>query len=147
MLLGANQGATRRERYCVLVVFERANVLLILVDFAGNGGRIKPMNAFWIWLKGKNWSTHTIAVSLGSFAAFVTADPQAQQFLISLLKTHPAIAAQVIALAGIITAYKRSSTPASTVVQADQIMESATPPTHTEIAAVTPPAPPAQGAQ
>jgi hypothetical protein len=98
------------------------------------------MNAIWTWLKGKNWSTHAIAVSLGSLAVFITTDSQAQQFLISLFKTHPAIAAQIIALAGIITAYKRSSSKASTVAQANMIAASDNPPTQTEVLAVTPPA-------
>jgi hypothetical protein len=102
------------------------------------------MQALWIWLKGKNWSTHAIGATLGSFAVFVTSDPQAQRFLISLLKAHPAIAAQVIALAGIITAYKRSSTPASTVAQASVIMDKPNAPTIAQVVAVTPPpAPPA----
>lgn len=95
------------------------------------------MNALVAWLKSKNWSTHSIAIVLGSIATFISADPQAQQFLVSLLKAHPAIATEIIAFAGIVVAYKKSSSAAGTVAQAKVIEASANPPTPEQVAAAT----------
>lgn len=98
------------------------------------------MNALWTWLKGKNWSTHAIAVTLGSVATFIVSDQQAQDFLVNIFKTHPAIATELITLAGIIVTYKRSSTAASTVAQSNAIQASDNPPTATQVKAAPPPA-------
>jgi hypothetical protein len=95
------------------------------------------MNALVAWLRSKNWSTHAIVVSLGSFAVFITSDPQAQQFLVSMLKAHPAIATQIIVLAGIITTYKRSSSPAGTVAQGIIVAAGTNPPTAAQVNATT----------
>jgi hypothetical protein len=96
------------------------------------------MTALLAWLKSKNWSTHAIGISLASIATVIVSDQQAQQFLINLFNTHPAIATQIIALAGIIAAYKRSSSKAGTVAQANTIMASPNPPTASQVQAATP---------
>ena len=98
------------------------------------------MGGFWIWLKGKSWSTHAIGGGLLTVATIIFTSQQAQQFLQTMFVAHPVIASQIILLAGIIVAYKRSSTPASTVAQATEIMASDNPPTQTQVLAVTSPA-------
>ena len=102
------------------------------------------MNTILAWLKSKSWSTHSIAIVLASVATFITTDQQAQHFIVQMLKTHPAIATQIIAFAGIIVAYKHSQSPAGTVANAEQIMTSPNAPTSSQIEAATIPAAPAK---
>jgi len=102
------------------------------------------MNTLTAWLKSKNWSTHAIGGTLLSIAVFITSDVQAQQFLVTLLKAHPAIASQILVLAGIVVAYKRSSSAAGTVAQSNAIMEGVNPPTTSQVKAADTKIPPAE---
>jgi len=73
------------------------------------------MNAIVAWFKSKNISSHTIAAALVSVATLIVTDEQVRSFLVQALISHPKIAAEVIAVAGIIFKYSRGSSPAGAV--------------------------------
>jgi hypothetical protein len=79
--------------------------------------------ADWIvaWLKSKNWTAHTVFALALPAAGIITFNPQAQQLLVDLLKTHPAFAADIILLAGVIAKYSHSSSLAGTLATARNI--------------------------
>ena len=73
------------------------------------------------WLKSKNWTTHAVLALALPAAGIITFDPQAQQLLVDLLKSHPALAADIILLAGVIAKYSHSSSQAGTLANARNI--------------------------
>ena len=73
------------------------------------------MNWLIAWFKSKNITTHAIAAFCISAAVFITSDPQAQQYLLELLKAHPALATDIVLMAGLIAKYSHSSSSAGTV--------------------------------
>jgi len=91
------------------------------------------MAAFIAWLKSKNITTHTIAALGISAAGLITFDPQVQQFVLTLLKAHPALAGDIIILAGIVAKYSHSSSPAGTVANAKAIMALPNAPTAAQV--------------
>ena len=96
------------------------------------------INKFIAWLKSKNWTAHTVAAFCISAAIFISSDSQAQQFLLDLLKAHPALAADVILLAGLIAKYSHSSSPAGTLAGARAVMDEPNTPTPAQVNAADP---------
>ena len=95
------------------------------------------MNWIAAWFRSKNITAHTVALLAASAAGLITFDPQVQQFLVTLLKAHPAAATDIILLAGIVAKYSRSSSPAGAVANAKAIMANGNAPTAAEISAAT----------
>jgi hypothetical protein len=87
------------------------------------------------WLKSKNISSHTVAALLISAAGLIVGDQQIRDFLVGALASHPKAASTIIALAGIILKYTRSSS--STGAAQNVLADAATPPV---AVVVTPPA-------
>jgi hypothetical protein len=85
------------------------------------------------WLKSKNWTTHTVGAACISAAIYISASQQAQQFLLDLLKAHPALAADAILLATLIAKASRSSSPAGTMAAARAIRADGDQPTTKQV--------------
>ena len=96
------------------------------------------MNFIIGWLKSKNITTHTTGALLIAVAVLVSTDTQAQQFLTDLLKDHPAIATQIIALAVIVAKYSVSRSNAGVVSAALTIAAGQNPPSRADVNAATP---------
>jgi hypothetical protein len=75
----------------------------------------KFWNAIVAWFKAKSITSHTVAAAVISAATLISTDQQVRDFLISSCQAHPKIAAEIIALSGIILKYTRSSSPAGEV--------------------------------
>lgn len=97
------------------------------------------MNAIIAWFKSKNITAHTVAAAAVAFATLYSTDEQVRDFILTLVKGHPKIIADLGLAVGIILKYTRSSTPAGTVAQAKVIEASPNPPTPAQVAAVLPP--------
>jgi hypothetical protein len=93
------------------------------------------------WLKGKNVTSHTVAVVAIGAATLITTDQQVRNFLISILSAHPKALADISLLAAIILKYSHSSSPAGTVATAGQLLASPAAPTIEEVVAAEPPNP------
>lgn|SRR5208283_1745283 len=91
------------------------------------------MNVIIAWLKSKNITAHAIAAALITAATIIATDSQVQDFLANLLKAHPAIAAQIVALAVIIAKYNHSSSAAGTLARARAITANGDAPTAAQV--------------
>ena len=91
------------------------------------------MNWLIAWFKSKNITTHAIAAFCISAAVFITSDPQAQQYLLELLKAHPALATDIVLMAGLIAKYSHSSSSAGTVANARAILANGSAPTTAQV--------------
>ena len=87
------------------------------------------MNTFIAWFKSKNITAHTIAAILVVVAGAITGDQQVRDFLITLFQKHPAVFADLSAIAGIYLKYSHSSSAAGTIATAQTIEASPNPPT------------------
>lgn len=87
------------------------------------------------WLRSKNITAHSIAVGAIAFATLYTTDQQFRDFILTLVKDHPKIAADLAMGVGIILKYSHSSSDAGTVANAQTIQESPNPPTATAVQA------------
>ena len=90
------------------------------------------------WFKSKNITTHSIAAAAIFFATLYTSDQQFRDFVLSLVKTHPKIAADIGIAVGIILKYSRSTSAAGTVAAAEKVLSSNNPPSAAAVAAVLP---------
>jgi hypothetical protein len=70
------------------------------------------MNSILAWFKSKNFSSHAVTVVLVSLAGLITYNQQVQTFIVSTLQAHPALASDIILLAGVIAKYSHSTTQA-----------------------------------
>ena len=95
------------------------------------------MNAIKAWFLSKNITAHTVAAVLVSAAILISSDQQVQQFLVDLLKAHPALAADVLLLAGIIAKYSRSSSAAGAMATARNIAAQPDAPTSSQVDAAS----------
>ena len=95
------------------------------------------MSKFLAWLKSKNWTAHSVLAAAIVIAGVIKTDPQVQQILIALFAHHPAVVAQIMALAAVVLKYSHSSSAAGTIANARRIATSSNPPTETAIAAAT----------
>jgi pantothenate kinase type III len=73
------------------------------------------MNRIIAWFESRNITSHTVAAVAISAATLISTDEQVRSFLVSAFQQHPKIASELIALAGIILKYSRSSSPAGAV--------------------------------
>ena len=89
------------------------------------------------WFKSKGWTAHAVFAACIAAAGIIGADTQVQQFLAGLFANHPAIAAQIIALAVIIAKYTHSSSAAGTLANARNIQASPDAPTASQVDAAT----------
>ena len=80
------------------------------------------MNALLSWFKSKNISAHTIVAFIVLVAGAIVSNQQVRDLLIENLKAHPKLLSEIIAIAGIITTYKQSS---STSGAAQQVLSDA----------------------
>jgi len=87
------------------------------------------------WFKSKNITAHSIAVFAIGFATLYTTDEQFRDFILSLVQSHPKIAADLSLLVGIILKYSHSSSSAGTVATAQAIEASANPPSRAAVQA------------
>ena len=80
------------------------------------------MDTLIAWLKSKNSFTHSIGV-LGGVVAVVLTDNAygSRDALLQLFRNHPTLGSDLVILAGVIAAYKRSSSKAGTVAAAINI--------------------------
>ena len=95
------------------------------------------MNTIISWFKSKNITAHMVFGLATATAAAITFDPQVQQFLVAVLKGHPALVADILLAAGVIAKYSHSSSPAGTLATARVINASPDAPTSTEVDAAT----------
>lgn len=96
------------------------------------------MSNLLAWIKSKSITSHSIAVVLIAIATLITTDDQVQQFLVSMLQAHPAIAANIILFAGIILKYSRSTSDAGAVAVSHAVMAQPDAPTAAQVIAATP---------
>ena len=61
------------------------------------------------WFGSKNFSSHAVFVAACSLAALITTDVQVQTFIVTTLQAHPAVASDIILLAGAIAKYSHST--------------------------------------
>lgn len=90
------------------------------------------------WFKGKNITAHSVAALAIAFATIYTSDQQFRDFILTLVKGHPKIAADLAMAVGIILKYSHSSSAAGTVATAEKVMAAPNPPTPAAIAAASP---------
>ena len=89
------------------------------------------------WFRSKNITAHAVAVVAVTAASLITGDQQVRDFLIELFKAHPAIGADIIAVAAIVLKYSHSSSAAGTLATARVINDSPDAPTATQIDAAS----------
>lgn len=92
---------------------------------------------FVAWIKSKNITAHSVAVAAIAFATLYSSDQQFRDFVLTLVKGHPKIIADIGVAVGIILKYSHSSSDAGTVAQAKVIESSPNPPTPAEVTAAT----------
>jgi hypothetical protein len=95
------------------------------------------MNEIIAWFKSKNITAHVLAGLAITAATVITSDQQVQQFLVAVLKAHPAAAADIVLAAGIIAKYTHSSSPAGTLATANEIKSQPDAPTAAQVDAAT----------
>lgn len=79
------------------------------------------------WLKSKNLNAHATVAVILALAGLISGDPTVQTILANLFKNHPEQVTLIIAIAGVILRYSKSSTAASTVSQAQALVVASSP--------------------
>lgn len=93
---------------------------------------------FVAWLKSKNITTHTIgAFALSAGIAITDNAWGCRDFLLQLFRDHPKLGSDLVLIAGAIAAYKRSSSKAGTVANAQAILAKPDAPTATQVEAAS----------
>ena len=97
------------------------------------------LDKFCAWMKGKNITTHSIAVFAGMASIVITANAYgSRDALLQLFHDHPKLGSDLVLLAGVIAAYKRSSSMAGTLANARAINDAPGTPTLAQIDAADP---------
>jgi hypothetical protein len=96
------------------------------------------VNTLTAWFKSRSISSHWIAGLLIGAAGIISTDQQVQTFITGLFINHPAAAAQIIAVAGLILKYTPARSDAGVLAAARTINGSGNAPTAAEVDAATP---------
>jgi hypothetical protein len=67
------------------------------------------MNSILAWIKSKNLSSHTVLIGATSLAVLISTDQQVQTLIVSTLKSHPALASDIILLATVLAKFSHST--------------------------------------